>query len=190
MSKESVLKKQFQEKDIQRLRNVVSGKHGDKTTMGTGYTKAKEFYKEGDVWTENGREWTIKDGIKQNITKLDKAKELTMPMFCPSCGGVMKHKFDPLFWKNHRRCYNCVVEFETRLKTKGLWTEYQTQINNNAIDNFIQEYQLWAEEMLTQSNQGFISEEGEVQNWKGGVNKKLMQQSTDEVIKYLESLKK
>ena len=190
MSKETVLKKQFQEKDVQRLRNVVTGKTSERTTDGVGYTKKQEFHKEGDVWIENGRQWTIKDGIKQNITKLDKAKELAMPMFCPSCNKIMKHKFDQMFWNNHRKCYNCVIEFETHLKAKGLWEEYQKQINNTDIDNFIKDYQIWAEEMLTESNQGFISEAGEVQNWKGGVNKQLMQQSTDEVIKYLESLKK
>ena len=190
MSKESVLKRQFQEKDVQRLRNLVQGKHGSKTTEGIGYTKKQEFYKEGDVWTELGREWTIKDGIKQNVTKLDKAKELAMPMFCPTCKKVMKHKFDQMFWNNHRKCYGCIIELETQLRAKGLWEEYQTQINNSDIDNFIKDYKLWTEEMLTESNQGFVSEEGEIQNWKGGVNKDLMKQSLDETIKYLESLKK
>ena len=41
--KDNVLKKQFQEKDIQRVRNLVQGKHGSKTTIGTGYTKQTEF---------------------------------------------------------------------------------------------------------------------------------------------------
>ena len=190
MSKDNVLKKQFQEKDVQRLRNLVQGKHGDKTTLSAGYTKKSEFHKEGDIWTENGRQWTIKEGIKQNVTKLDKAKELAMPMFCPTCKKVMKHKFDQMFWNNHRKCYGCVIEFETQLKMKGLWDEYQKQINNTDIDNFIKDYQLWAEEMLTESNQGYISEAGEVQNWKGGVNKDLMNKSIEETIKYLESLKK
>ena len=43
--------------------------------MGTGYTKKQEFHEEGDMWEEDGRTWTIKDGIKQNITRLDKTKE-------------------------------------------------------------------------------------------------------------------
>jgi hypothetical protein len=47
MSNDSVLKKEFKQNDVQRLRNLVQGKHGDRTTMGTGYTKAKEFHDEG-----------------------------------------------------------------------------------------------------------------------------------------------
>jgi hypothetical protein len=44
--------------------------------------------------------------------------------------------------------------------------------------------------MLTSSNQGFVTEAGDVENWKGGVNKDLANQSVSETIKYLESLKR
>ena len=37
--KESVLKKEFKEKDVQRLRNLMTGKHGDRNVQGVGYTK-------------------------------------------------------------------------------------------------------------------------------------------------------
>ena len=188
--KDNILKKEFKKQDVNRIRNIMTNNADAKVSQGIGYSKAQVARKEGDVWEEDGRKWTIKDGIKQNVTKLDKAKELAMPMFCPSCKKIMKHKFDQMFWNNHRKCYSCVIELETQLKSKGLWEEYQTQINNTDIDNFIKDYQLWAEEMLTESNQGFVSEEGEIQNWKGGVNKDLMRQSLDETIKYLESLKK
>ena len=65
----------------------MSGKSGERTVDGIGYRKSKDFYREeGDIWTEDGRQWTIKEGLRQNITKLDKAKEALMPLFCPSCG--------------------------------------------------------------------------------------------------------
>ncbi len=35
--KDNVLKKQFQKRDVERLRNLVKGKHGDRTTVGIGY---------------------------------------------------------------------------------------------------------------------------------------------------------
>ena len=64
MKNDSVLKKEFKQRDVERMRNLVKGKYGDKTTMGTGYQKAKEFHKEGDIWEEDSRQWTIKNGIK------------------------------------------------------------------------------------------------------------------------------
>ena len=53
--KDSLLKKQFQKKDVERLRNLVKGKEGNKTTQGVGYTKQKEFYNDMMMNYEN---WT------------------------------------------------------------------------------------------------------------------------------------
>ena len=35
MKNDSVLKKEFKHRDVERLRNLVKGKYGDRTTMGT-----------------------------------------------------------------------------------------------------------------------------------------------------------
>lgn len=77
---ESLLKKEFKSKDVERVRNLVKKDFSAKTTAGAGYEKQYEIHNEGDVWEESGRTWTIKDGIKQNITKLDAAKKaMQMP---------------------------------------------------------------------------------------------------------------
>jgi hypothetical protein len=190
MKNESVLKKEFTEKEVQRLRNVVQGKAGERTLNGVGYNKTQEFYKEGDIWTENGRQWTIREGIKQNITKLDKAKEAVMPLFCPSCSRIMNKTIDKDIYNHFRHCFDCHVDFEYELKKKDLWEDYKKNIHNHLIDDTINGYTKWMEEILTESNQGFVSEQGEVQKWTGGVNKELAQKSLNETIAYLESLKK
>ncbi len=52
-----------QGKEVQRLRNIVQGKAGERTLNGVGYTKSKEFYEEGDIWTENGSTYvSMSDG--------------------------------------------------------------------------------------------------------------------------------
>ena len=58
-----MLKKDFKVKDVERLRNLIKGKYGEKTRSSVGFSKADTFYKEGDVWESDGRTWTIKDGI-------------------------------------------------------------------------------------------------------------------------------
>jgi hypothetical protein len=190
MSKDTVLKKEFNEKEVQRLRNIVQGKAGERTLNGVGYTKSKEFYEEGDIWTENGRQWTIKDGIRQNITKLDKAKEAVMPLFCPSCKKIMNKSIDKDIYTHFRHCFDCHVDFEHELKKKGLWETYTNQLHNTIVDDTINGFKEWMENMLTESNQGFVSEQGEVQKWTGGINKELADKSLAETIAYLESLKK
>jgi|TARA_R110000822_G_scaffold165208_1_gene305759 hypothetical protein len=190
MSKESVLKKEFQEKDVQRLRNLMTGKHGDRTIIGVGYTKVEEFHKEGDIWETDGRKWTIKDGIKQNITKLDEAKKaINMPLFCPSCNTLMKKHADKRFYLQFKRCLTCQVDFEAELKLEGLWEEYNNVFINDNIDNTIKEFENWFEESLNSSNEDFITEAGDVESWVGS-NKAKMLENKEETLKFLQSLKK
>jgi hypothetical protein len=185
-----MLNKEFQKKDVQRLRNIVQGKYGDKTVVGVGYTKKYENHIEGDIWEENGRTWTIKNSIKQNITKLDKAKELyAMPILCPKCSKPMKSHIDKPFYNIHKQCMNCVVEFETKLKIEGKWEEYQKQIHNSEIDNVINEFKVWSQEELDESIESFVTEGGVVEKWQGG-NKNIVKQNIEDSIKFLETLKK
>ena len=76
-----MLKKEFKRKDVNRLRNLIQGKTDDSTNTQIGYKKKTKEYKEGDIWTENKKTWTIKNGIKQTISKLDKIKkEIFLPL--------------------------------------------------------------------------------------------------------------
>ncbi len=187
---DNVLKKEFQEKDVQRLRNLIQGKHGEKTTVGIGYTKQYEHHEEGDVWEEDERTWTIKNGIKQNITKLDSAKEsIHLPLFCPCCSGIMKNQNDKLFYLQYKRCFNCQIDFETDIKRLGLWNEYEKNIINSDLDYLIKDYDIWVDELINTANDSFITEAGDVEKWVGSSKKKLLE-SKEETIKYLQSLKK
>ena len=47
------------------------------------------------------------------------------------------------------------------------------------------------ESLLTESNQGFVTEQGDVEQWKsGGKDRELLKKQLDETITYLDSLKK
>lgn len=189
--KDNVLKKEFSKKDVNRLRNLVTGKYGDKTQQGIGYSKKEEHYKEGDVWEEGGRQWTIKDGIKQNVTKLDKAKKAhVMPLFCPNCGTQMKSHLDKPYYRIHKMCYNCVIDFEHNLQKAGLWEEYEKRIINADIDGFINDLKFFVEAKLAESNESFITEQGDVEKWDGGVNKKRALEALDKSIANLEKMKR
>jgi len=187
---ENVLKKDFKHQDIQRLRNLVQGKNGERTTTGIGYEKKKSFHEEGDVWEENGRTWTIKNGIKQNLTKLDKAKKsVTLPLFCPCCNNLMKNRHDTLFYIQYNRCFNCQIDFETDLRKLGLWEEYEKNIINSDIDHIVTDYSTWIDELINGSNESYITEAGDVEKWVGSAKNKLLQ-NKEETIKYLQNLKK
>jgi len=188
---DNVLKKEFNQQDVQRVRNLVQGKYGDKTQQGVGYTKKQEFHEEGDIWEEDGRKWTIKNGIKQNITKLDAAKKAhVMPIFCPNCKNVMKKRFDKDYYNIHKKCFDCVIDFEHELKKAGLWEEYEKNIINSEIDNFIVDFKAYVEDQLTQSNNSYVTEAGDVEKWVGGLNKPRVLDALDKTIEHLEKMKK
>ena len=187
---DNILKKEFNKKDVERLRNLVKGKNSERTSQGIGYTKKEEFYKEGDIWEENGRKWTIKDGIKQNITKLDKFKKAAVPLFCPSCNNIMNKQLDSHYYKAYGACLDCIKVKETKLKTEGKWKDHTKTIHNKEIDKTIEEYTQFMKMKMSESNDGFVTEAGEVEKWKGGINKERAEEALREGIEYLKGLKK
>ena len=188
--KDNILKKEFNKKDVERLRNLVKGKGSERTSQGIGYTKAQEFHKEGDIWEESGRKWTIKDGVKQNITKLDKFKKAAVPLFCPSCKGIMNKQLDPHYYKAYGACLDCTKKKETQIKNKGKWEDHKKDVGNKEIDKVIEEYKSYIEMKINESNEGFVTESGEVEKWVGGIDKERAQKALEEGIEYLKNLKK
>ncbi len=191
MSKVQGLNKQFTEKDVNRMRNLIQGKHGEKVGQSVGYAKHDKDYKEGDVWEVDGRMWTIKEGIKQNITKLDKAKKAhIMPIFCPNCGSKMHTDLDKPYYNIHKKCFNCVVDFEFESRKAGLFEEYEKNIINSEIEGFIVNFKDYVESKLTESNNSFITEQGDVEKWDGGLDKKRVLENLNNTIEYLQKMKK
>ena len=188
--KDNILKKEFNKKDVERLRNLVKGKGTERTSQGIGYTKAQEFHKEGDIWEENGRKWTIKDGVKQNITKLDKFKKAAVPLFCPSCGTIMNKQLDPHYYRAYGECLDCTKKKETQIKNRGKWEDHSKNIHNQEIDKTIEEYKSYIEMKMNESNSGYVTESGEVEKWVGGIDKERAQKALEEGIEYLKNLKK
>lgn len=187
---DSVLKKEFKKTDVDRLRNLIKGKADNRSTQGVGYTKKYEYHNEGDIWEDDGKTWTIKDGIIQTVNKLSAIKKMAnMPIFCPHCQNKMSY-IDKDSYNIHHTCLECLAIFETELRRQGKWEEYHKHIHNDSIDKFIFEYASWVERMIEANNKSFITESGDVEKWKGGVNLSQASKGLEETIKFLENLKK
>ena len=188
---ENVLKKEFGKKDVTRLRNLMTGKHNSKNGQSIGYSKKEEFREEGDIWEEEGRKWTIKNGIKQNITKLDSAKNKHLvPLFCPKCKKVMNKGMDPSYYLAVDQCFKCFKKFETQLKATGLWEEWNNKTINGNIDSFITWYKDWVMDAIDTSNNSFITEQGDVEKWVGGIDKSKAIKALNNTIKAWEEARK
>lgn len=184
---DSNLKKEFTKRDVTRMRNILSDKAGDRTQIQAGWEKHSQTHKEGEIWEENGKKWTIKNSVKQSVTKLDEIKKLVlMPLTCPSCESVMKlDDYNKKMWSIHGKCFDCVIKMESEIKRLGKWDEYSSNImnrNKNAeLDEFEKILDAWVDE-----KDSFVSEAGEVETWKGG-NKKAIR---DEIMEQFAELRK
>ena len=165
---ESKLQREFRERDVQRMRNLITKDYGAKTGVQVGYTKEQVEYKEGDIWEESGKNWTIKNGIKLNVTKLDRAKSYNhTPLLCPSCSKPMKTEYDKKMFMVHKMCFNCVTAYETKLKIEGKYEEYEDNIvKSNAnfmLDEFVSGFDNFLDSI--DSSEGFVTEQGDVEDW-------------------------
>jgi len=186
-----MLKKEFKRKDVERMRNLIKGDTGKSAELQVGYTAKKENRKEGDIWEESGKKWTIKDGIKQTYTKLDKVKkEAILPLFCPCCGTLMKKRNDTKMYKIHKKCFDCVIEMETQLKIEGKYEEYEKKVILGNAKDMVDDYETYLLESINTSNTQYVSEKGEVERWKGGIDKeKLSKEIKEAASEFKEKIK-
>lgn len=175
--KESTLKKEFKKSDVQRMRNIITGKAGDRTQILGGWENKIEEHKEGDIWEEGGKKWTLKNGVKQSITKLDKFKHLiSLPLTCPSCKKPMKSDdLNKKMYSIHKMCLDCVIDMEAKLKIEGKFEEYQKNILNSNKNASLEDFERALESWL-EDNDTFVSEAGDIESWQGGDKKKMYEE--------------
>lgn len=187
---ESMLQREFKGKDVQRMRNIITKDYTAKTTTQIGYSKAQIDHKEGDIWDENGKQWTIKNGIKQTVTRFDKLKEsIHLPLTCPKCNKAMRgDRLNKKMWPIHKMCFDCVISMETELKRNGQYEEYTRGLITGGVKAHIKDLEdVMLELALNDNNESFITEAGDIEKWAGrGVDK---QKITIELQEYIQKLK-
>lgn len=169
MNNESMLQKDFKQRDVQRMRNLVSKKFSDKTVTQAGYTKQHIEYKEGDVWEQDGKQWTIKNGLKQTITRLDSIKKsMLIPLICPNCSKSMKNDIlNKKMWPIHKMCFDCVIVMETELKRIGQYDDYVRTLVKVGVKTYINDLESALLDLTAETNESFITEQGDIEKWAG-----------------------
>ena len=175
-----MLKKEFKRKDVDRMRNLIKGNANESSDIQIGYNKKNKNYKEGDIWVENKKTWTIKNGIKQTVSKLTSLrKEVFMPLSCPKCNKIMKKRLDKPNYKIHKMCHDCVIDFEHKLKYTGEYDNYIKKLEAKNSLNLVDEMESYLLNAVNATNNGYVSEKGELERWVGGIDKEKI---TKEII--------
>lgn len=167
---ETLLKKEFKKSDVERIRNLIKKDYTAKTKVASGYKKAHVVRKEGDVWEEDGRTWTIQNGLKQNITKLDAAKDAyKIPLTCPKCIGSMSHWLAKKMYRIHGFCFECTVEYEASLRKAGKYEEYEKAMMQGNVKEFAKDLEQYIIGKLEETSD-FVTEQGDVEDWSNNSN--------------------
>jgi len=186
---DNALKKEFRPSDVERIRNLVNKYYTSKTKYQSGYNRQSTRHEEGDIWEENGKQWTIKNGLKQNITKLDKAKKAVhVPLACPKCSGSMSHHLSKKIYKVNKMCFNCFIDYEAELKRNGQYENYLIHARKGNIEFFIAQLEQELQDMLN-AEDSFVTEQGDVETWKVNKSKtkEMYTEKFQEFITYLRS---
>lgn len=185
---ENNLKKEFSKRDVQRMRNIITGNTNGTTGTQVGYSKQSQDYQEGDVWEENSKQWTIKNGIKQTLTKFDKLKKLVIfPLICPECSSPMKsNDLNKKMYNIHSKCFDCVAEMETKLKAEGKYSEYEKEMMNKNKNAMVDDFEASIEEFYKMQSESYFTEAGDVESWNGG---KINEDEIKNVKEYIKKLR-
>lgn len=176
------MKKNISKSKVQRMRNLATGNYTSKVSVQSGYTKSSTGRKtEGDVWEERGKQWTIKDGIKQTITKLDTAREFArIPMECPKCKARMNKEQHKFMYIRFKHCLFCQNEKEFQMRKDGTFEAWKNdQVAKNWEKWILDSKEEFKEFLKTRHSKKQITEAGDIEDWSGG-------QSDEEMIEQFE----
>ena len=101
------------ERQSKAIQSILDGQEPEKRIM-VGYEGDKTKLTE-----------TEKEKRKISAERADVFKIGRMPWFCPECNKVMKSRLDSRFWLMVRKCHDCVVKEETKMRINGTFDEYE-----------------------------------------------------------------
>jgi len=178
------------EQQAKRIKNILEGDVTGKATIGIGYEAKKQDYKEGDIWEENGKKFTISDGIKISYSKLSQVRKMNiLPLICPKCGKAMNKKQDKIFYFKTGMCFNCVIERDTQLMEKGQFGDFEKNIlllNMKSLNNDLK--QIVKDYVNNYLNNHFVTEFGDVEEWQLKANPEEVQKVIDKALKEFEEI--
>ena len=156
---------------MKRIRNLLRSDHNAATKVVSGYTKTQEVHKEGDIWQEDTKTWTIENGIRTRVSKLEELRKyVKTPFVCPKCSNTMKGRLSLQMWKIHRLCFDCVLEYEALLKLTGRYEAYEKTLLTEGRDKAVEDLESWIKEEV-ETIYDNVTEDGQIEDWKTNTEK-------------------
>lgn len=110
--------------------------NGERPFIQVGYDEnvALRNRKEGEEWEDsNGAKWIKKNGYKHRVNK---KAQYVFEQRCTICNADMKwgNYLDQKIYPKTQRCYECNIEFEGVLRSRGIYNDYEKfKLINNEL---------------------------------------------------------
>ena len=171
---------------IEKIKEILSDSMKGRKVMG--YEKKQIEHVEGDMWEESGKTWTIKNGLKQTITKFDEIRsQIFMPLTCPICNQPMNKRIDKKFWSLKKRCSDCVINEDTKRMIDGTFVDYEKeQVRLNRV-NYLNDLKSSLYEYIREYRKSnFMTEAGVEEEWISGMSEEELTKIIDSQINIFE----
>lgn len=127
------MKKASGKSNLSIIRNYLNG---ERPFIQVGYDEnvALQNRKEGEEWEDsNGTKWIKKNGYKHRVSK---KAQYVFEQRCTICNADMKwgNYLDQKIYPKTQRCYECNIEFEGVLRSRGIYNDYEKfKLINNEL---------------------------------------------------------
>jgi hypothetical protein len=127
------MKKASGKSNLSIVRDYLSG---ERPFIQVGYDEnvALQSRKEGEEWEDsNGIKWIKKNGYKHRVSK---KAQYVFEQRCTICNADMKwgNRLDQKIYPKTQRCYECNIEFEGILRSRGVYNDYEKfKLINNEL---------------------------------------------------------
>ena len=100
----------------------------------------------------------------------------------------MKHRLDKPNYNIHKMCMSCVIDFEGKLKhVPGRYEKYIKELELKNKLTSLDKIENMLLDIANTSNSGFVSEDGVIEKWVGGIDTKKY---TKDIKKYADKTRK
>lgn len=177
---------------IKTLHDIATGNFSRPTTIG--YTpEVTPLHNRaiGDTWNENGTTWQkIGNTTKASVPLFDRS---ILKDYCKVCNkdvtvnGLYSTKLDWVSYRSGRMCHDCLIEFETKIKLKGIdaWRKYE---NKKLLSNqlsYLKDCKVKFEESIESIKNRkieYVNETGPIEEWLDeGAKEILIKQISDDL---------
>ena len=121
------MKKATGKSNLEIVRDYLNG---ERPFIQVGYTADSEFSsrKDGEIWEDaNGKKWIKKNGTKRAINNVNTSIIESTKCRCKDCNMDIRwgNRYDEILYNKTGRCQECLAKFETQLRVKGKYEEYE-----------------------------------------------------------------